>query len=308
MRNSTRVKRCDDQAVVPFRRAREAHRLGRSGFRRRPPRRVAQCRPRQARHRPAGASADQFGERADAGALPAAVLAAGQLRQRSPRPHRLGPQEPARAVRVLGARGLAAAAVDAHPLFRWRMQRARENAGDGKGKLHLFRQGEGEIHRRGAARDRRPRAARGIGAVQRRRTARRLVGLERRQARRRMAVLRRPAHHGDAARHLRAGLRPHRARAAGGGARPCPRRRPRRRSASCCAGRPRRWASPPNSTCATTFASASPTPRRGSPSWSRRAISCRSRSRAGTGRPSSIPPRASRARSRRAPCWRRSIR
>ena len=26
-----------------------------------------------------------------------------------------------------------------HPLFRWRMQRARENAGDGKGKLHLFR-------------------------------------------------------------------------------------------------------------------------------------------------------------------------
>lgn len=27
----------------------------------------------------------------------------------------------------------------AHPLFRWRMQRAAENAGDGKGKLHLFR-------------------------------------------------------------------------------------------------------------------------------------------------------------------------
>ena len=26
-----------------------------------------------------------------------------------------------------------------HPLFRWRMQRSRENAGDGKGKLHLFR-------------------------------------------------------------------------------------------------------------------------------------------------------------------------
>ena len=29
--------------------------------------------------------------------------------------------------------------LGAHPLFRWRMQRARENAGDGKGKLHLFR-------------------------------------------------------------------------------------------------------------------------------------------------------------------------
>ncbi|MBY0319846.1 MAG: winged helix DNA-binding domain-containing protein [Reyranella sp.] len=26
-----------------------------------------------------------------------------------------------------------------HPLFRWRMQRHRENAGDGKGKLHAFR-------------------------------------------------------------------------------------------------------------------------------------------------------------------------
>src|SRR5882757_7873100 len=27
----------------------------------------------------------------------------------------------------------------AHPLFRWRMQRARENQGNGKGKLHVFR-------------------------------------------------------------------------------------------------------------------------------------------------------------------------
>jgi uncharacterized protein len=29
--------------------------------------------------------------------------------------------------------------LGAHPLFRWRMQRARENAGDGKVKLHVFR-------------------------------------------------------------------------------------------------------------------------------------------------------------------------
>ncbi|HZX88813.1 MAG TPA: crosslink repair DNA glycosylase YcaQ family protein, partial [Reyranella sp.] len=29
--------------------------------------------------------------------------------------------------------------LSAHPLFRWRMQRARENAGDGKDKLHRFR-------------------------------------------------------------------------------------------------------------------------------------------------------------------------
>ncbi|MBS0526635.1 MAG: YcaQ family DNA glycosylase [Proteobacteria bacterium] len=29
--------------------------------------------------------------------------------------------------------------IDSHPLLRWRMQRAASNAGDGKGKLHLFR-------------------------------------------------------------------------------------------------------------------------------------------------------------------------
>ncbi len=29
--------------------------------------------------------------------------------------------------------------IASQPLWRWRMQRARENAGDGKGKLHLFR-------------------------------------------------------------------------------------------------------------------------------------------------------------------------
>jgi uncharacterized protein YcaQ len=29
--------------------------------------------------------------------------------------------------------------LDLHPLLRWRMQRAASNAGDGKGKLHLFR-------------------------------------------------------------------------------------------------------------------------------------------------------------------------
>src|SRR3954468_24321957 len=29
--------------------------------------------------------------------------------------------------------------LDSHPLLRWRMQRAAANAGDGKGKLHLFR-------------------------------------------------------------------------------------------------------------------------------------------------------------------------
>ena len=32
----------------------------------------------------------------------------------------------------------------AHPLFRWRMQRARENQGNGKGKLHVFRREKAE--------------------------------------------------------------------------------------------------------------------------------------------------------------------
>ena len=81
--------------------------------------------------------------------------------------------------------------------------------------------------------------------------------------------------------------------------------RPRKRSASCCACRPRRWASPPNSTCATTSASASPTPRRGSPSWSRPAIFYRSRSRAGTGpaylHPAARQPRKVEARALLAP-------
>lgn len=32
--------------------------------------------------------------------------------------------------------------VDSQPLWRWRMQRARDNAGDGKGRLHQFRAGK----------------------------------------------------------------------------------------------------------------------------------------------------------------------
>jgi uncharacterized protein YcaQ len=41
--------------------------------------------------------------------------------------------------------------VDAHPLFRWRMQRHADNAGDGKDKLHRFRRDKAgfieEVHR-----------------------------------------------------------------------------------------------------------------------------------------------------------------
>ena len=107
-----------------------------------------------------------------------------------------------------------------HPLLRWRMQRARENAGDGKGKLHLFRREKAnyidEVLREIA--DRGPLAASELSNGGERRGAwwgwndgkRAVEWLF-------FAGLR---HHGDAARHLRAGLRPHRARAAGGGAGP----------------------------------------------------------------------------------------
>ena len=50
----------------------------------------------------------------------------GNYDQRPPRPHRLGPQEPARAVRVLGARGLAAAARRASPVPLAHAARPRE--------------------------------------------------------------------------------------------------------------------------------------------------------------------------------------
>ena len=114
--------------------------------------------------------------------------------------------------------------------------RRASNAGDGKGKLHRLPPAR-RRHSSTRCGARSPTAGRSPPRTssQRRRTARRLVGLERRQAAPRMAVLRRPGHHGDAARHLRAGLRPHRARAAGRRAGAADAVEPRRRSASCCA-------------------------------------------------------------------------
>ena len=196
-----------------------------------------------------------------------------------------------------------------HPLWRWRMQRAaRDMPATARASCMSSAARRRRYIDEVLARDRRSRAARRVGALQRRRAARRLVGLERRQARHRMAVLRRqvttatrrgtfervydltervlPADgagaadavgRGGAARvaaHVGAGAgRRHRGRPA----RLLPARRRRHQGAARRAGRG------------------------GRPAAGRR-------SRAGTSPPISIPPRASRAASRRARCWRRSIR
>ena len=189
------------------------------------------------------------------------------------------------------------------------MQRAAENAGDGKVKLHQFRSRQGRLHRaRCGARS--PTAARWRppSSQQRRRAPRSVVGLERRQARARMVVLRRHRDDRHAARQFRAGVRPHRTGAAarrspsadavgGGGS---------ARAAAAVGARPRRRHGA--RTCATIFAWGSPTPGRVLPSWSRRATCWRSRSKAGASPPISIRRHAIRAASRPAPCWRRSIR
>jgi len=52
---------------------------------------------------------------------------------------RLGNYDSDHLDRIAWAHEASLLPLAAHPLFRWRMQRARENAGDGKGKLHLFR-------------------------------------------------------------------------------------------------------------------------------------------------------------------------
>ena len=196
----------------------------------------------------------------------------------------------------------------AHPLFRWRMQRARENAGDGKGKLHLFRREKAkyidEVLREIA--DRGPLAASELSNGGERRGA--WWGWNDGKLAVEWLFFAGLRHHGDAARHLRAGLRPHRARAAGGRARPAHavgRGGAARALAPVGRGAGRRHRIRPARLLSPRRRRHQGAARRAGRGGRSR---CRSTSRAGTGRPISIPPRASRARSRRAPCWRRSIR
>ena len=166
-----------------------AHRAGGPGVRHPAPRQRVQPRPCEARHRPPRPAADRFGQRADPRALPAAVLAARQLRQRASRRAGLGPQEPPRSVRVLGARSLAAAAglPAAVALAHERAPATPAQQGQAATCSRARRR---PTSTRCAARveDRGPLAASELadGGPQ----ARAVVGLERRQARARMAVLR----------------------------------------------------------------------------------------------------------------------
>ena len=196
----------------------------------------------------------------------------------------------------------------AHPLFRWRMQRARENQGNGKGKLHVFRLEKAgyidEVLREIA--DRGPLAAselsnggerRGawwgwndgklavewlffaglVTTATRRGTFERVYDLTERVLPAHVQALPTPSAE-EAQRELL------RLSAAGAG------RRHGVRSARLFSPGRRR------------YQGAARRAGRGA------AICCRSRSKAGTSPPISTPPRASRARSRRGPCWRRSIR
>ena len=107
------------------------------------------------------------------------------------------------------------------------MERAPREPRQRQGQAASLSPQKSRVHRRSAARD--PIAPRWrLRTLRRRRTPRRLVGLERRQARRRMVLFAGPGHHGDAARHLRAGLRPRRAHAAGPYCRRCQRHRPKK--------------------------------------------------------------------------------
>ena len=197
-----------------------------------------------------------------------------------------------------------------HPLLRWRMARAAAaHAGDSKGKLHVFRREKGayidEVRRQIVAiavpspppisRRARPRPGRGGAgatasyAIEWLFFAGEVTTATRRGAFERVYDL--------TERVLPAAVQ----------ALPTPSPEEAQRELLRLAARALGVATA-SSTCATTSACRSPTPRRGSPSWSRPATCCRSRSRAGTSPPISIPPRASRAASRRARCWRRSIR
>ena len=194
------------------------------GLRRRAPERPGRPPAPAAGLRPRRAHPDRLGERAGALAGAAAV--------RPPRSPSTGPAAEGRgrrrAVRVLGARGVAHPRRPAPPVPL--------EDGPGLGRVGVERAGADEQgaprlrreHLPGGGRARPGRGRRPLGAHRRQR---RLVGLGPRQAGARMAVLDRPGHGAAAAERLRPHVRPAGADAARRGCsplRPRPSRRPAR--------------------------------------------------------------------------------
>ena len=235
--------------------------------------------------RPARPAADRLRQRALPRPLPAAVLAARRLSDRDAAgAARLGREAPP-PVRILGARGLAAAARPpaavalAHGAGRARPghlggHRRASAASGAPSSTRCWR----EIETRGPTRRRATSttAASGEGGWWGWSDGKRALECLFWAGR---------AHHRHPARQLRAGLRPARARPAR--AESWPRRRPHDEDAQreLLRSPPARWASPPSATCATISAWRRRRRSRASPSWSRPANSSRSRSRAGASRP-----------------------
>ena len=197
--------------------------------------------------------------------------------------------------------------VALQPLLRWRMARAARGEGI-YGAHRAVRPRAAGADRAGAPRDRRARTAGRRRAVASAQGRGRLVGLVGGQARGRVAVLGRRGDDGDAARHLRARVRPHRAGAAAirdrdadAGRGRCPARAaahlgavPGRRHRAL----PARLLSSGSRRCQAAHRRAG----RGGRAHSD------DRARAGTGSPISAATRGGPGAWRRRRCWRRSIR
>jgi len=91
-----------------------------------------------------GLPADRLRQCAGTGALPARLFPGSGTTTATISSPGLGPQEPARGCSSSG-RTRPRCCRSPHPLFRWSMQRARENVGNGKGQVARLSPREGEV-------------------------------------------------------------------------------------------------------------------------------------------------------------------